>query len=190
MGRCTAWKCPRQAPAGFKRCNACRRHIRMLAQAISQQRRRQRLCLCGRTRAPGRKSCQECLDYWSGRLAELQESRRLDGLCPKCGAKPRDEHVLCERCRAAGRRTWAAIPRAKRRRIHRERRARSPEAPGAVAARVAACKARWRAAGRCITCGKPAAIKQDKTRSAHCRKHLQLRAAARARRRERAKEKD
>lgn len=183
MARCTVWKCTRQASPGFKRCKPCRMHVRALAHEIDQARRRKRLCRCGGERAPGRKTCQTCLDYFSARAAVLQETRRLEGLCPRCGATPEDGYAFCKRCRAQGRERWARMPKAKRRQLQRVKRARYPEPAGAVAARVAACKARWRAAGRCITCGKPAATKKDGTPASGCRRHLQLKAASAARRR-------
>lgn len=181
---CTAWKCTRQASPGFKRCKPCRMHVRALAHEIAVGRRRKRLCVCGRERAPGRKTCRPCLDYHAARAAELEETRRLDGFCPKCGGSRETEHVRCRRCRARDREHWARMPKAKRKRMRRERRARNPEPVAKVAVRVAACKARWRAAGRCVACGKPAARKADGTLAANCRHHLQLKAAVQARKRQ------
>ncbi len=179
---CSVRKCARQASPGFKRCKPCRMHVRALAHEIATARRRKRLCACGRERAPGLKTCRVCLDYHAARAAVLQETRRLDGLCPRCGNTREDGFVRCKRCRARDRERWRAMPKAKRK-LRLERRRRNPEPVAKVAARVAACRARWRAAGRCVACGKPAARKTDGTLAAHCRYHLQLKAAVQARKR-------
>jgi hypothetical protein len=170
--KCTACN-KRRAPKGFKRCDPCRTEINAKLRARVARRRRQKLCKCGRERVPQRKSCQECLDYFSGRMAELQENRRLDGLCPKCGHAPKDGNILCDNCLANGRAQWAALPIAKRRSIIRRRRRSSRnERPENVRKRVAECKARWRAEGRCVTCGKSCEVNSHTNEPyAQCSQH-------------------
>jgi hypothetical protein len=182
--KCTA--CNNRAPErGFKRCKPCRTHIRALERARRTRRRRLGLCPCGGKREPGHKLCRACNDYFSARAAVLSEERRLDGLCPKCGRVPQPGYRRCEWHLALERGRWASLPLSKRRAIMRRRvrSSRGNEPTERVAQRVTACKARWRAAERCITCGNAAAIKRDGSRASMCRRHLNLAAARAASRR-------
>ena len=183
--KCTACNI-RPQPKGFKRCDPCRSEINAKLRARVAHRRSQKLCKCGRKRAARRKSCQQCLDYFSNRAAELQENRRLDGLCPKCGDVPEDGMTLCDHCLGLGRAQWAALPIAKRRTITRSRKRSGSrnEPPANVARRVAECKARWRAEGCCITCGKSCEINPHTNEPyAHCTKHRKKALLALTRRR-------
>lgn len=170
--KCTACR-NRLAAKGFKRCDECRARINAKLRARVAHRRRLKLCRCGRKRAPGRKGCQLCLDYFSSRHAELYENRRLDGLCPMCGRVPDEGKIQCKRCLARGRINWAALPLAKRRQLVLKRKLYSRnEQPEKVAARVQACKDRWRAAGRCITCGTRCAVNPHTRKPyAQCKDH-------------------
>ena len=178
--KCTAYACTRLAAKGFKRCDPCRAEINAKLRARVALRRRLKLCKCGNRRAPGRKTCQTCLDYFSARIAVIGENRRLDGLCPKCGRVPDKNRTLCSKCLAQGRGQWASQPLAVRRAIVRRRKRYSRnEDPRNVRIRIAACKARWRAAGRCVSCGKPCEINPHRGQPyAQCLEHRRKAAVA------------
>lgn len=173
--KCTACN-NRRAPTGYKRCKPCRVHIRSLA--VARGRRRRRIQQCprdGRPVKPGRAMCIGCLAYYAGRAIEQQELRRIDGRCPKCGRAPKPDRVHCAPC------LRASAEREKRRPRKRDWWRKGDMTK--QRARIAACKARWRAAGRCIACGKGAQRNPAGGFRSMCTRHLKLASAAKQRRR-------
>ena len=96
-------------PEEGKTCRHCRQIQRTWYQKSKRKRKAQRkrnyharvdagICRrhgCGRPQAPGKKSCQECIDD----EANTKAKRREAGLCPNCGIrKPAENRATCRVC--------------------------------------------------------------------------------------------
>lgn len=170
--RCTWYGCTRKAPKGFKRCAICRASINRRLRALVAHRRRLGLCKCGARRAPKRKSCRKCLDYFLTRQVELMEQRYIDGNCVICGSPKlavrtystgeRRTLKVCEGCRknraSVQRETWNEQTPARLVRMRKKQAARRSQAH---AKRI------------CTECRKPAFYDATKGKFRRlCRGHL------------------
>ena len=136
---------------------------------------RERLCrICQRPITWGFKRwyCESCRSHQNDKFnRRLISQRRAAGLCVRCGELAVEGHTCCVRCKAISRQRYkpgAAAVRSKRQLEDRKARAvctlcEAPAATGRL--RCVACladsrarnrrdRARWRAAGLCVACGR------------------------------------
>ena len=73
-----------------------RTHSKVSMAALYQRRRQDGLCSCGGTRAPGKKTCDKCIQ----RGRDLVRYRKANGLCATCGVSEAAKgHRTCLTCK-------------------------------------------------------------------------------------------
>ena len=188
---CTYNGCADLAEKGFARCRHHRIQIRIRAAEREAAYRRARRCYkCGRPRKPGCTTCKKCLTAFNKHRKRQVRQWKAAGLCTQCGAVPeprtRPDGTCfvpkeCERCLSVSRERTKKMPRRKRERIYENDVTRNE--------RVARYKARQRALGNCITCGKPAKLRSDGEAMSMCEEHTANATARRMRAKQKAKAK-
>lgn len=169
---CTACR-KHPAEEGYRRCRDCRLRIQANNRKRVAARRKQGLCRCGAVTVSAQHThCRKCLRRLNAQHKLRVKRWRLAGRCPRCGRQPSDGNVQCDWHLALGRAYWDRMPSAQKQRYLAQQ-AKLAEQRGAPHQKL--CKARWRANGRCVTCGAQAPIHPLTGKHyAKCVKHLLL----------------
>lgn len=76
---------------GILNCDSCADKWNRYSKEHSARYRSEGRCSCGNPAAPGKKTCQKCLDG----KKEWSEARRINGECLKCGSPVFGKRVYC-----------------------------------------------------------------------------------------------